>query len=69
MKKFFTQKAFLLFTFLFFFSIAAFSFAAFQETNEVGTNAKGACKAVKPAKNSEMLWEVVSHQFLSLVSL
>ena len=68
MKKFFTQKAFLLLT-LFFVSIAALSFAAFKETEQVCTSAEQACQSVKPAKGNEMLWEVVSRQFLSLVSL
>jgi hypothetical protein len=65
MKKFFTQKAFLLFT-LFFVSMAAASFVAFKETEQVCTTAEEACKSVK---GSEVLWEVVSRQFLSLVAI
>ena len=68
MKKFFTQKAFLLFT-LFFVSMAAASFVAFQETAQVCTTAEEACKAVKPAKGGDVLWEVVSRQFLSLITI
>ncbi|WP_121352466.1 hypothetical protein [Flavisolibacter nicotianae] len=68
MQKFFTQKAFLLLT-LFFILIAGFSFAAFRETEQVCTQVKSCCKMTQPARSSEMLWEVVSRQFLSLVSL
>jgi hypothetical protein len=67
MQRFFTKKAFLLLTLLFV-SFAAFSFAAFRETEEVCSRVKAACSTAKPAKSSEMLWEVVSRQFLSLVS-
>jgi len=68
MQKFFTPKAFLLLTLLFV-GIALFSFAAFHETVEVSTSVKNTCNAIKASKNSEMLWEVVSRQFLSVVSL
>jgi len=68
MKKFFAQKAFLLFTLLFI-SIAAFSFAAFRETEQVCTEVKSCCEASRPAKNAGMLWEVVSRPFLSLISI
>jgi hypothetical protein len=68
MKKFFTQKAFLLITLLFI-SLAAFSFAAFRETEQVCTAAKSCCKMAHPAKGGEMLWEVVARHFLSMVSI
>jgi hypothetical protein len=68
MEKFFTPKAFVLLTLLFM-TIAGLSFAAFRETEDVCTSAKEACKVIKPTRSSEMLWEVVSRQFLSLVSL
>ncbi len=68
MQKIFTQKGFVLMTLLFV-GIAAFSFAAFTTTDDLCTAAKEACKAVQPAKPSELLWEVVSRQFLSLVRL
>lgn len=68
MQKFFLQKAFLLFTLLFI-CIAAFSFAAFRETGQVCHSVKTCCRVAHPVKSSEMLWEVVSRQFLSLVSI
>ena len=68
MKKFFTQKAFLLITLLFV-SLAAFSFAAFRETEQVCKEARNCCKITRKAQNSEMLWEVVARHFLSLVSI
>lgn len=68
MQKFFTKKAFLLLTLLFVF-FAGFSFAAFRETEQACTGVKNTCHVAKPAKSSEVLWEVVSRQFLSLVSI
>jgi hypothetical protein len=67
MKKFFTQKAFLLLTLLFVL-LAAASFAAFRETEKVCEQAQ--CAKVKaPEKNGNMIWEVVSRQFLSLIAI
>ncbi len=67
MQKSFTHKTFLLFT-LIFVLIAMASFAAFRETEQVGAGAK-TCMKVAPAENGEMLWEVVSRRFLSLLSI
>ncbi len=67
MKKFFKQKAFLLFTLLFIL-LAAASFAAFRETERVCEQVECA-KVTAPEKNSDMVWEVVSRQFLSLIAM
>ena len=68
MKKFFIQKAFVLTT-LFFVFLALFSFAAFRETGQVCAQAQSCIRELKPAQHSEMLWEVVSRQFLTLLSI
>jgi hypothetical protein len=68
MKRFFTQKAFLLITLLFVFFAAA-SFAAFRETKQLSTEAKTCYKVNQPSKNGSMLWEVVARHFLSMVSI
>ncbi|HET7899191.1 MAG TPA: hypothetical protein VFL47_16005, partial [Flavisolibacter sp.] len=68
MQKLFLPKAILLLTLLFG-SVAVASFAAFRETKAVSTSVKDTCSNLKPAKNTEMLWEVISRQFLSAISL
>ena len=68
MQKISTYKALFFFT-LTFVLIAAASFAAFRETEAVCTQAKNCLKLAPPAGGSEMLWEVVSRQFLTLVSI
>jgi hypothetical protein len=68
MQRAFTKKAFVLLTMLFVL-FAAISFAAFRQTEKVCRAARNTCSVSKPAKSSEVLWEVVSRQFLSLVSL
>ncbi|HZH37981.1 MAG TPA: hypothetical protein VEX65_11925 [Flavisolibacter sp.] len=67
MKKFFTQKAFLLLTLLFVL-LAAASFAAFRETEQVCQQVQCA-KVTSHEKNGNMIWEVVSRQFLSLLAI
>lgn len=71
MKKFFIGKAFLLATFLFIF-LAAFSFMAFSETKEACRETSN-CYRLKPAEqmfdNGEILWDIISKQFISRISL
>jgi hypothetical protein len=68
MQKNSTQKALSLFTLLFVL-LAVASFAAFRETEPIYTGAQSCLKASAPAQSSEMLWEVVFRQFLSLISI
>jgi hypothetical protein len=68
MQKFFTPKAFILLTLVFVF-IAAASFAAFKETEVVCAEARQCLKTAPVQKSGEIIWEVVSRQFLSLISI
>ena len=65
MQKTSAYRAFLLISLLFVL-IAAASFAAFTKTEELCTQAESCLRQMHPTSNGEMIWEVVSRQFLSL---
>jgi hypothetical protein len=65
MKKVFTSKIFLLATLLILL-ISAFSFVAYTKTRSVYTETKECCSKAEPGSN-EMLWDVLSRQFVSAV--
>mgnify|MGYP003581340559 CR=1 FL=1 len=68
MQKSSTPTAYILFSLLFVF-IAVASFAAFMETEELCAQAESCLMQVPPTANGEMIWEVISRQFLTLLSI
>ncbi|MDQ3279729.1 MAG: hypothetical protein M3Q06_15490 [Bacteroidota bacterium] len=68
MQKSSVTTAYILFSLLFIL-IAVASFAAFMETEELCGQAKACLQEAPPTTNGEMIWEVISRQFLSLVSI
>ena len=67
MQKSTTPAAYILVSLLFVF-IAVASFATFAETEEICTQATNCLKPI-PATNGEMIWEVISRQFLTLLPI
>lgn len=67
MQKISTHKAFAFFTLLFVL-IAVASFAAF-ETEQVCTQAQACLKTAPAPKGTEMLWELLSRQILSVLTI
>jgi thiol:disulfide interchange protein len=52
-----------------FMMIAGLSFAAFRETEEICTQAKNCTPASSKSKGGEMLWDVFSRGFISVVAI
>ena len=67
MQKSSTPTAYILFSLLFIL-IAVASFAAFTGTEEICAQT-AECLKPEPVRNGEMIWEVVSRQFLSLLPI
>ncbi|MGN6398993.1 MAG: hypothetical protein ACTHMD_00960 [Flavisolibacter sp.] len=65
MKKAFKSRIFLL-AILITLLISAFSFVAYTKTRSVYSEATECCSKAEP-ENSEMLWDVLSRQFVSAV--
>ncbi|MBB1286337.1 hypothetical protein HRH25_18280 [Flavisolibacter sp. BT320] len=63
-----TPTAYILFS-LMFILIAAASFAAFSEAEEICNRAGNCLRPLQNPSNGEMIWEVVSRQFLTLLSI
>jgi ABC-type nitrate/sulfonate/bicarbonate transport system permease component len=68
MQKNSTFKTLIIFTLIFVF-IALASFAAFRETEQVSAQVGSCLKASPACQGSEMLWEMVSRQFLSFLTI
>ena len=68
MQKISAQKAFLFFT-LVFVLIAVASFTAFRETEQACSQAQSCLNLAPAPKGSEILWEMVSRQFLSFLTI
>ena len=65
MQKSSTYTAYILFSLLFVL-IAVASFAAFSEAEEICTQATNCLRPLTESSKGEMIWEVVSRQFLTL---
>jgi hypothetical protein len=70
MRKVFINKWFFLAAFLTI-SLSAFSFAAYKKTQSVCSSTKECCKQapVESNQRSDMLWDVISRQFTSFISI
>ena len=68
MKKVFTGKIVLI-AVLFVLLVSAFSFVAYIKTRSMCSQAEECCIKKQPQGSSEMLWDVLSRQFVSAVHL
>lgn len=68
MKKVFTGKIVLI-AVLFVLLVSAFSFIAYTKTRSVCSRAEECCTKEQPQGSSEMLWDILSRQFVSAVHL
>ncbi|HEV7334032.1 MAG TPA: hypothetical protein VGN63_23560 [Flavisolibacter sp.] len=68
MQKSSAPTAYILFTLLFVL-IAVASFAAFTEAEEMCVQAEYCLRPASDPSNGEMIWEVISRQFLTLLPI
>lgn len=68
MKKVFRSRAFFL-ALLFILFVSAFSFIAYAKSRSVCAEAQDCCLKTESGNGSEMLWDILSRQFVSAVHL
>ena len=69
MRKIFINKWFFLAVFLTI-SLSAFSFIAYKKTQAACTSSGSCCQhSPEPAQRADMLWDVISRQFTSFISI
>lgn len=63
------QSRVVLLAVLFIVAVSAFSFITYYKARTVCSKANDCCRKAEPAGSSEMLWDVLSRQFVSAVSI
>ncbi|HEX2609084.1 MAG TPA: hypothetical protein VHK91_16995 [Flavisolibacter sp.] len=63
------KSSLLLIVCLLFSAFSAFAYITYKQSETVSSTATECCKAPQPATGSELLWDVLSRQFTSMISL